>query len=309
MHGPIPLSELNATHEKVFGAKAVNLGLMIQAGLHVPDGFAVAFDTETNAPLVEEEKRAIHGAYRALTDRAGAGAAVAVRSSATGEDSAEISFAGQHESFLDLEDDAAVVEAVGRCLESHGSARAVSYRQEAGVAAGYMGVVVQPMVAADFAGVCFTRLPGSEDQVAVEVVRGLGEALVAGKRRPARICFARETMESVSEDDFDGVLADLGRETAHQVAFQALAAEEVFGFALDVEWAIKASECFLLQARPITAADVQAERRAIVSEEIARLGELAGRELMVWSSYGMIDMLPRPTPLTTGRICQRFIRH
>ena len=263
MHEPVPLSKLNAAYENVFGAKAVNLGRMIQAGLRVPDGFAVAFGSETNMPLAEEEKQSICDAYHVLTGRAGAKVAVAVRSSATGEDSAEVSFAGQYETFLNQENDAAVVEAVGRCLESYRSDRAVSYRQEAGEAVGSMGVVVQQMVEADFAGACFTRSPRAEDQIVVEVVRGLGETLVTGKRRPARICFMRETMEPVSEDDFDSILSDLDRKTACKVARQALVAEEVFGFALDVEWAVGAGECFLLQARPITASNVEAERERI----------------------------------------------
>jgi pyruvate,water dikinase len=289
---------LNAAHEKTFGAKAINLGLMMQAGLHVPDGFAVAFGVEVNMPLVEEEKQAVRDAYQVLAERAGGRVTMAVRSSAAGEDSAEASFAGQYESFLNLENDAAVVEAIARCLESRGSDRAISYRKEAGVTLGSMGVVVQQMVKADFSGVCFTRLPGARDQIAVEVVRGLGETLVMGKRRPARICFTRQTMETVSEDDFDGVLSDMGRKTANQVAHQALAAEEVFGLALDVEWAVKAGECFILQARPITAYDVEAERERIVGEEIARLRELVGPELTVWSDFSIIDMLPNPKPLS-----------
>ncbi|MFC1761151.1 PEP-utilizing enzyme, partial [Planctomycetota bacterium] len=161
-------------------------------------------------------------------------------------------------------------------------------------------VIVQRMVAADFAGVCFTRLPGEEDLIAVEVVRGLGESLVSGKSRPARICFSRETMEPISEDDFDGLLLDLDRETACLVARQALAAEAVFGFALDVEWAVKAGECFLLQARPITTSDVETERAEIVKEEIARLRELAGPKPMVWTDFFTADIMPHPKPLSTS---------
>jgi len=295
MHGPIPLSKLNTAYENVFGAKAVNLGRLMQAGLHVPDGFTVAFGPETNMPMTEEEKQYICDAYHRLTERSET--KVAVRSSAAGEDSTEVSFAGQYATFLNQENDAVIVEAVGRCLESYRSDRAVSYRQEAGVADGSMGVVVQQMVEADFAGVCFTRSPEVENQIVVEVVRGLGETLVSGKRRPARICFMRETIEPVSEDDFDGILSDLNRKIACKIARQALAAEKVFGFALDVEWAIKAKECFLLQARPITVFNVEAERERIVREEIARLRELAGPKLMVWSDLS--DILPRPKPLST----------
>jgi len=107
-------------------------------------------------------------------------------------------------------------------------------------------------------------------------------------------------MEPASEDDFDGVLSDLGRETAHKVARQALAAEEVFGVPLDVEWAVKEDDCFLLQARPITASYVEAERERIVRDEIARLRELAGSELMVWSDALIADALPHPKPLSAS---------
>ena len=300
MDGPVPLSELKTAQEKIFGAKAVNLGLMIQAGLQVPDGFAIAFGIETNTPLVDEEKQAIRDAYHALANRAGARVPVAVRSSAAGEDSADATFAGQHETFLNLENDLAVLEAIGLCLESQKSDRAISYRRETGVAVGPMGVVVQQMVMADFAGVCFTRSPKAKDQIVVEAVRGLGETLVSGKHHPARICFTRDTLEAVSEDDFEGVLADLGRKTAIKVALQAIAAEEVFGMALDIEWVVKEGECFLLQARPITALDGETEREKIVREEIARLRELAGTTSAVWSDFSIIDMLPHPKPISTA---------
>jgi pyruvate, water dikinase len=142
-------------------------------------------------PLPDEVAAAIEAGYAALgTDliHGSADPDVAVRSSATVEDSAEASFAGLQDTYLGICGAAAVLDHVRRCWASLYNDESVAYRRrlglpEAGVA---MAVVVQRMVAPRAAGVMFTRSPvtGDRSVVAIEGVWGLGSALVSGDVTP-----------------------------------------------------------------------------------------------------------------------------
>ena len=143
-----------------------------------------------DAPLPAEVTAAIEAGYAALGGGGGGGRDpdVAVRSSATVEDSAEASFAGLQDTYLGISGAAAVLEHVRRCWASLYNDESVAYRRrlglpEAGVA---MAVVVQRMVAPQAAGVMFTRSPvtGDRSVVAIEGTWGLGSALVSGDVTP-----------------------------------------------------------------------------------------------------------------------------
>lgn len=136
---------------------------------------------------LEEELRA---AYRQLEAEHGRGVAVAVRSSATAEDLPNASFAGQHESFLNVRGAAALADAVARCFASLFTERAISYRIDQGFRHDQvaLSVGVQKMVRADKAssGVVFTldTESGFRDVVMVTGVYGLGETIVQGTADP-----------------------------------------------------------------------------------------------------------------------------
>src|SRR5919202_77533 len=134
--------------------------------------------------LPDEVARAIRQAYTGLGD----GLAVAVRSSATAEDMPELSFAGQHESYLNVRGEAAVLEAIKRCWASLWTARALGYRVRAGIPPEQvsLAVVVQELVPADAAGILFTADPvtGARDRVLINAAWGLGEAIVGGAVTP-----------------------------------------------------------------------------------------------------------------------------
>ncbi len=122
---------------------------------------------------------AVRDAYRGL-----GAPGVAVRSSATAEDLADASFAGQHETYLDVEGEDALLHALRSCWASLWSPRALGYRAARGIAhlEVHIAVVVQRMVQADFAGVLFTVDPVTQraDRMLLEVAPGLGEAVVSG---------------------------------------------------------------------------------------------------------------------------------
>ncbi len=152
------------------------------------------------APLPEGFETDIHIAYRRLEQKFGRGLAVAVRSSATAEDLPTASFAGVHESFLNVRGAKALVEAVRKCFASLFSERAISYRIDKGFAhrSVALSVGVQRMIRADRAssGVIFTldTESGSRDVVMVTGVWGLGEAIVQGIADPDEFLVHKPTL-------------------------------------------------------------------------------------------------------------------
>lgn len=143
-----------------------------------------------DAPLPDELREEILAAYRTLSGQAGARAGVAVRSSATAEDLPSASFAGQHESFLNVCGEAAVLEACRRCFASLFTDRAIHYRVDKGFDHFAIGlsVGVMKMVRSDLAsaGVMFTldTDSGFRDVVFITGAYGLGENVVQGAVAP-----------------------------------------------------------------------------------------------------------------------------
>ena len=126
----------------------------------------------------------LRDAYHQLEAGAGGEAAVAVRSSATAEDLASASFAGQQDTYLNVRGSDALTEAVISCWASLWTARAMAYRAREGIRPEdvRLAVVVQQMVDADAAGVLFTANPatGRRDQIVIGAAWGLGESVVSG---------------------------------------------------------------------------------------------------------------------------------
>jgi phosphoenolpyruvate synthase/pyruvate phosphate dikinase len=303
-----PLAELRRADEDRFGAKSASLGELIAGEIPVPPGFAVSSEAylsavegvELEGRSAEECSTAIRGrevpgelraaiarAYEELADAAGdPRPAVAVRSSAIGEDSEEATFAGQQETYLWVRGADEVCEAVRDCWASLYSPEAVSYRAEMAAehAAPAMGVTIQLMVDAAVSGVMFTCNPVSGDPstVAINASWGLGLAVVGGEVTPDEYRVSKVTREILSrsigpkeieylpdpsgsgatraevdadrrdvaclDDEQLGALADVGRRV-----------ESHFGGHQDIEWAIargegpdRAGELFMLQSRPVT---------------------------------------------------------
>ncbi len=241
----------------LLGAKAANLARLAGAGFPVPAGMVV-----TPAATADWEQACAQ--LRSATAELGGGQSqrFAVRSSATAEDLAGASFAGQYETILDVRLDE-LPEAVRQVVDSAASARVTAYRQaHPGAAAALhrsgsqMAVLVQVMVAADAAGVAFTANPvsGARDEVVITAVRGLGERLVAGQAtgdqwvvRDGQARCTRATEEAITADQ------------ARQIATLARRVHDHFATPQDLEWAITTDTdgndggLWLLQARPMTA--------------------------------------------------------
>jgi phosphoenolpyruvate synthase/pyruvate phosphate dikinase len=198
-------------------------------------------------PLPPALADGLAAAYREM------GGAVAVRSSAAAEDSSTASFAGQQDTYLDVEGEAAVLAKVQACLASLFTARALAYRAHKNAWDDLrIAVVVQRMVPAAKAGVAFTRDPvQGKPHVVIEAVPGSGEALVSGEAVPDHYELHRETGQSVRRFCPGGRAPVLTDAELEEIRALAMRAEHLFGAPQDLEWAIS-DRLYLLQSRPIT---------------------------------------------------------
>jgi pyruvate,water dikinase len=318
--------EITPNSGAAVGGKGLSLGLMARAGLPVPDGFCL-----TTAAYLRHKGRSPRGdttlsesiveAYRRL----GAGL-VAVRSSATAEDGAVTSFAGQQETILGVQGEEALFDAIDRCWASLDSERAIAYRRQQGVREEGLGmaVVVQRLVPAEVAGVLFTRDPLDVQgkRMLIEASWGLGESVVSGRVTPDRYHIEHET--GVVLDRHIGTKATrwtpsgpaqvdadkqnqpcLNPEQLVELAELGRRVEAFYGEARDVEWAWSEGHFWLLQARPITTGGAF-EREQVRLEEIAALQARAEPSGTVWSRYNLSEILREPTPMTWA-IVRRFM--
>jgi pyruvate,water dikinase len=305
-----PLDRLGRDDLATAGGKGASLGAMLGAGLPVPEGFAVlteayrvfvahnGFD-EPVRHLVEDvpadDPDALALAAQALKDRFLAGSIpphvadaiaaahadigaglVVVRSSATAEDLPGASFAGQHDSFLNIDGPQAVAEAVRGCWASLWNPRAVSYRKRVGLDTTGIGiaVVVQRMIDADRSGVLFTANPldHRRDRMLLSASWGLGEAVVGGDVSPDTwVLDASGKVLSHHLSDKQVITVREGRGTVNrpmpeekrravslseaevaELARLGSKAQAFFESPQDLEWAIEGGRIYLVQSRPIT---------------------------------------------------------
>jgi pyruvate,water dikinase len=274
----LPLDEVGFADALRVGRKAATLGELRRAGFPVPQGVVLAtealartlaatgLDAATGpdqvaaAPLPGE----VAAAVTAVAGRLGGGP-LAVRSSGVDEDSPDASHAGQYETVLGVAA-GELADAVRRCWASAFAPHAAAYRRSRGAGLQVaMAVLVQPMVAAEAAGVAFSADPvtGDRDTAVVNAVRGLGDRLVAGTASPDEwvVHGGEATCRAAPEAAIDAGVAV-------EVATLARRIEAHLGASQDIEWALAGGELVLLQARPITALPDQAPEPVPVPVEV-----------------------------------------
>jgi rifampicin phosphotransferase len=279
------------------GGKAARLGHLMAAGMPVPGGFVV------RAAAVEARRRTTHfaaddsaailAAHRALKAER-----VAVRSSGLNEDGALKSYAGVFESILDVRHES-LFEALEKVADSLGAARVGAYSEGDETGA----IVVQAMVPASWAGVLFTEHPGESGACAVEMIEGLGDALVSGRAQPVGFRLGRLTGRVLGLKQPPMDLAPL---FALGVKLEAL-----FERPQDIEWAFADGKFHLLQARDITRLSRSgSDERAILESERRKLLDLARGENgdrgapaaqaddIVLAQNELSELLPNPTPFS-----------
>jgi pyruvate, water dikinase len=308
-------ADISLADRATVGGKGGSLGELTRANIEVPAGFVIttngferflaalekenslrsqveelrelkeisAFSEQVRtrferAPLPEDVCADIVAAHAELCGP-NLNSPLAVRSSATPEDSDDASFAGLQETCLWVKGAEAVLKSVLTCWASLYSVASISYRRERGMPEDKIAiaVVVQKMVDARSAGVMFTRSPltGDRSVITVEATWGLGSALVGGEVTPDRFVIARVTGEisvrEISDKFIQHVPSERGgikqMETPEElrrvcsISDQELTAlaeigrkvERHYGRPQDIEWAIdRSGEILLLQCRPET---------------------------------------------------------
>ncbi|OHA67091.1 MAG: hypothetical protein A3C82_02450 [Candidatus Wildermuthbacteria bacterium RIFCSPHIGHO2_02_FULL_47_12] len=310
------LDKLSKKDVGIAGGKGASLGEMIQNGISVPPGFVVlahAFDAflkeagiknEIDTMLRSVDYRAMrsveHASQKITSLICGAhissdiaqevrrsfkelGAQyVAVRSSATAEDSATVAWAGQLETYLNTTEDK-LLGNIQKCWASLFAPRALLYRFDSNLQKQKISVavIVQEMVESESSGIAFSVHPVTQDrnQLIIEAGFGLGESIVSGsvtpdsyvvEKKPRRIVdkniqvqkrglYRSGTRGSTWEDlpKSQGGKQALIDKDILRLADVVLAIERHYGFPVDVEWAYRKGEFYIVQSRPITTLDTK----------------------------------------------------
>lgn len=309
----IPLSEITLSDRPYVGGKAWALSRLLQEGIDVPDGICITsefyrdfinitglrdqiqlelhrkpFDemrweeiwdlslrirnfflrtpipSEMNS-LLEEKIRYRFG-----------NSPTVVRSSAPSEDSAEASFAGLHESVVNVKGPVDILAAVKQVWASLWSDAAILYRKELGldVKSSTMAVIIQEIVSGERSGVIFTEAPQNRSNSILEAVWGLNQGFVDGTVEPDRWFFHRDTGKTISHtppslrdrivipspegtvviplEDERVNQPPLTGEEAEKILKLGMRVEDIFLSPQDMEWTIRQNRTFLLQSRPVT---------------------------------------------------------
>lgn len=256
-----------ATERNLVGGKAIALGDLLRQEFLVPEGFVVTTQA-TRAWNKELEDKIV-----ASFDQLNTGY-VAVRSSATNEDSDQASWAGQLETYLNVtrED---ILKHVKRCQESPTSLRVKAYANQQGLAVGQIAVIVQKMVQSEQSGVGFSVHPVTHnaDQIVLEAAYGLGEAVVSGEITPDTYIVNKNTGEILEKhvaaqpkklvlntqglnewqrlEKIDS-LQKIPDALIQRLATLVSELENYYEYPVDVEWGFADGKLYVLQCRPIT---------------------------------------------------------
>lgn len=281
----VPLDDVRGEHQQIIGGKAYHLAQLKTEGFNVPKGFVVttqAFDysiEENNlTTLIEKltlarnqkflgkicsqlQKEIIKGKIPSdlkkeilETFKIVKFVEFAVRSSASCEDSAATSFAGQFESYLNIAPDK-LLHFIKVCWASIYTERVIAYSSvnKIPLYSVKMAVLVQEMIEPDKAGVIFTKNVISDDDscLVIEASKGLGEKVVSGTVIPDRFVMAKKSLGIISQK-LKGKKSILTKREIKKLARIGKRIEKLYKKPQDIEWAIKNRKIFILQARPIT---------------------------------------------------------
>jgi len=326
---PFVLPLADGHDARVVGGKAVNLARLINAGFPVPDGFVVTTHAFSRAErsagaLPPDVADAVRGAYRDIGSPT-----VAVRSSATAEDLAEASMAGQYETCLDLQGEQAVLDAVAKCWRSVDSQRVRAYLKEHDIPSEKvaMAVIVQRLIPAAKAGVLFTANPrtGSQNEILIEANWGLGETVVSGLAQPDTLVLDRATgalkscviadkqvwiepgaHEARPLPDAKRKAGCLNSKEVHAIWKLGLKVMDHFASPQDIEWAIADGRVYLLQSRTVTTLEDAETYEQLLSDIRAQLRAAGSAGRGNWVRHNIGETLPHPTPLTWS-VIRRFM--
>jgi len=262
------------------GNKAKFLMIMKQNGFNVPDGFVIDYDTyleeltfnkidskiktllneinENNISKISKQILKLFDSFHfeksvasEITSLLDSNKLYAVRSSGTKEDLDNYSFAGQYETFLNVDSDH-VLEKVVECYKSMFSEVILSYFVNNHISFDHlaMSVVVQEMIDSEYSGICFTIDPvsGNDRKMLIEVAPGLGENIVSGRNKPEQYYYDWYNGKFYISEKNQYIHTHLLKEMGHTF-FDIM---KFFGYPCDIEFAIYQDRLYILQARKIT---------------------------------------------------------
>lgn len=306
----LDFNEIKKEDVLIVGGKGANLGEMTSAKINVPSGFVITADAYRDFLKVNDIDSLIENGIKKSADdektllneaeyfrgkiksgkfpeqlenairekyfNLGNNTRVAVRSSATAEDLPDASFAGQQETYLNVQGIESVLNGVRNCYASLWGNRAVSYRFHQGYdqTSVSIAVVIQEMIESEKSGVLFTVNPVNkkENEMQINASFGLGESVVSGRvtadsyiidksgniievnigSKETQIIYGdKETVEVSVNSDKRKTRALNDREILELMKC-GLEIEKHYGMPMDIEWAIKNDIVYILQARAIT---------------------------------------------------------
>jgi len=342
----VNLTDHSAASRKLLGGKGYQLANMLSVGMPVPGGYVVTTEaynrfissidlpdnwlnlepwrsdsdwlkiqevreTILNSPMPADMREEIESLAKSMESESGDQIRWAVRSSGVAEDSSNASFAGQYETILGVKTED-LSAAVRECWSSAFTERATQYRLESGVVEQQVAVVVQQMVAADAAGVCFSEDPitGSDDAFVVNVSFGIGESVVSGAVTPDTYYVNRKnrvvTSKTLGDKNSEYVMLDgVAREQpitderllqwsiddsmAVEIAGLTEKAEKMLEEPADIEFAVKDGKLFALQARPITQSGSSS---AVPAEWTPELNTVIDPKYPLYSNGNISEVIP-----------------
>lgn len=259
------------------GGKAFMLAMMKQLDIKVPDGLIL-------------DQRPSEDDRKIITSFFGDKFCVAVRSSATGEDSKENSFAGQNSTFLYVSDVDSLFLAIDNCFDSINKTSSKAYRKH------FLGsdkeipmnVVIQYMIDPLYAGVYFSKDPrNTQAGWLLEYIEGVGEDLVSGVKTPFSI------NESQGQDH------NLSAQKINEIVSYARIVEESYRDDFDIEWAIdQKGIVYILQARPITAKRSLTNVKKFAHEKLLELKKNYNSDT-AWDGQTFAELSISPTTFST----------
>jgi pyruvate,water dikinase len=364
-------SEIRFEDINLAGGKGANLGEMYNLGIPVPNGFVVTsqayfqfieenklkpaiqnilktIDVDQPDQLEEASRKIrtiikkspinkqlsldIMKGYKKLSEFGGLkDVPVAVRTSATAEDSAEASFAGQGDTFLNVVGETNVVHRVRDCWASLFTPRSLFYQVKKHYDHFKIGVAVpvQKLVNSEISGICFTANPvnNKKDQIIVETIWGLGEYIVQGKITPDQYIVDKNTWKIISENHVEQKV-QLIRSSKHETkevivpkskqnktkidVSMAIKIAKVgqklhthYGKPQDIEFAIDRGKLYIVQTRPITTIVSNQKTLDNQSAAITQKPDLTGEQASPGTATGVVVIINNPKEIdrvTKGQI-------
>lgn len=287
----IPIDKATPENAPTIGGKGVNLARLISLGYRVPRGFCISthiyreflkttginhkINTELNRGNMDtmrweelwDTSLRIRNFFSTtplpleissllLKELENWNFPLVARSSAPGEDSNTSSFAGLHDSYLNIKEAHDLLEKVKLVWSSLWSDSSLLYRRELNldIYRSSMGVVVQEMISGEISGLAFSKNPlNGEDKIIIEAVEGLNQQLVDGETQPCRWVIDKSSgaTESVIESR-ESSSSLLDKKSLNLLSATLKNLEGEFNFPIDLEWTLKDGSLYLLQVRPIT---------------------------------------------------------